>query len=62
MFDRFYRNRYGYTRWDGTQKIENTGALTKKRMETCDDEFLEAAEKFRVAAEAARCATAHSKA
>jgi arylsulfatase A-like enzyme len=31
---------------DGTQKIENTGPLTKKRMETCDDEFLEAAEGF----------------
>ena len=24
----------------GGQKIENTGALTKKRMETIDDEFL----------------------
>jgi arylsulfatase len=31
---------------DGTQKIENTGPLTKKRMETCDDDFLAAAEKF----------------
>jgi arylsulfatase len=28
---------------DGTQKIENTGPLTKKRMETVDDEFLDAA-------------------
>ena len=25
---------------DGTQKIENTGPLTKKRMETVDEEFL----------------------
>ena len=30
----------------GGQKIENTGPLTKKRMETCDDEFLAAAKKF----------------
>ncbi len=28
---------------DGTQKIEDTGPLTKKRMETVDDEFLGAA-------------------
>ncbi len=28
---------------DGSQKIENTGPLTRKRMETCDDEFLAAA-------------------
>ena len=30
------------TRWangDGTQRIEDTGPLTKKRMETIDDEF-----------------------
>src|SRR5262245_44135244 len=31
---------------DGTQKIENTGPLTRKRMETCDDEFVAAATKF----------------
>jgi arylsulfatase A-like enzyme len=32
-------------RWGrvGKQKIEDTGALTKKRMETCDDEFVGAA-------------------
>src|SRR3954462_8977332 len=30
----------------GGQKIENTGPLTKKRMETCDDEFLAAAKTF----------------
>jgi Sulfatase len=30
----------------GGQKIENTGPLTKKRMETCDDEFLDAAKEF----------------
>ena len=31
---------------DGTQKIEDTGPLTKKRMETVDEEFLEASFKF----------------
>ena len=31
---------------DGTQKIEDTGPLTKKRMETVDEEFLEASVKF----------------
>jgi arylsulfatase len=30
----------------GGQKIENTGPLTKKRMETCDDEFCAAAKGF----------------
>jgi len=30
----------------GGQKIENTGPLTKKRMETVDEEFLGAAQKF----------------
>jgi len=31
---------------DGTQRIEDTGPLTKKRMETVDEEFLEAASGF----------------
>jgi arylsulfatase A-like enzyme len=31
---------------DGTQKIENTGPLTKKRMETIDQETVDAAEGF----------------
>lgn len=31
---------------DGTQRIEDTGPLTKKRMETCDEEFRDAAEDF----------------
>ncbi len=26
MFSRFYRNRYGYSRWDGTQRIEGLDA------------------------------------
>jgi arylsulfatase len=30
----------------GGQKIENTGPLTRKRMETCDEEFLAAAKTF----------------
>jgi arylsulfatase len=35
-------------RWGrvGRQKIEDTGPLTKKRMETCDDEFAAAAKDF----------------
>jgi arylsulfatase len=35
-------------RWGrvGRQKIEDTGPLTKKRMETCDDEFVMAAKDF----------------
>jgi hypothetical protein len=28
---------------DGTQRIEDTGPLTKKRMETCDGEFRDTA-------------------
>jgi arylsulfatase A-like enzyme len=34
-----------HARWGrvGRQKIEDTGPLTKKRMETCDDEFVDAA-------------------
>ena len=31
---------------NGKQKIENTGPLTKKRMETIDEEIYGAAEKF----------------
>ena len=37
-----------HPRWGrvGKQKIENTGPLTKKRMETCDTEFVAAAKDF----------------
>jgi len=37
-----------HPRWGkvGKQKIEDTGALTRKRMETCDDEFVSAAKDF----------------
>jgi arylsulfatase len=31
---------------DGTQKIEDTGPLTKERMKTCDEEFRDAAKDF----------------
>jgi arylsulfatase len=31
---------------DGTQRIENTGPLTRKRMETVDQETVDAAEVF----------------
>jgi arylsulfatase len=48
-----FRQNYGprgvlhcWTNPDGTQRIENTGPLTKKRMETVDDEFLAAASDF----------------
>ena len=35
-------------RWGkvGKQKIEDTGPLNEKRMETCDDEFVAAAKDF----------------
>ena len=26
MFERFYKNRYGYSRWDGSQRIEGLDA------------------------------------
>jgi arylsulfatase len=48
-----FRKKYGprgvlhcWAQPDGTQKIENTGPLTRKRMETVDEEFLEAATAF----------------
>src|SRR4030095_4203256 len=44
-----YGPRGGIHSWanpDGTQRIEDTGPLTRKRMETVDDEFLAAAQDF----------------
>lgn len=48
-----FRKKYGprgvlhtWANGDGTQRIEDTGPLTKKRMETCDDEFRDAAVDF----------------
>jgi arylsulfatase A-like enzyme len=37
---------HGWANPDGTQRIEDTGPLTKKRMETVDEEFLGAASGF----------------
>ncbi len=51
--DPAFRKKYGprgvihsWANGDGTQKIEDTGPLTKKRMETIDDETLAAAKDF----------------
>src|SRR5688572_6322691 len=48
-----FRKKYGprgvlhtWANADGPQKIENTGPLTRKRMETVDEEFLDASLKF----------------
>jgi arylsulfatase len=48
-----FRKKYGprgvlhsWANPDGTQRIENTGPLTTKRMETVDEEFLDASLKF----------------
>src|SRR5262245_602780 len=37
-----------HPRWGrvGKQRIEDTGPLTRKRMETCDDDFVEQAQRF----------------
>lgn len=37
---------HSFANADGTQKIEDTGPLTKKRMETVDEEFLDASLNF----------------
>ncbi len=37
---------HSFANGDGTQRIEDTGPLTRKRMETIDDETVAAAEKF----------------
>ena len=51
--DPAFRERFGprgvlhtYANGDGTQRIEDTGALTRKRMETIDDETVAAAKDF----------------
>ncbi|WP_185081776.1 arylsulfatase [Nonomuraea muscovyensis] len=48
-----FRERFGprgvirsWARKDGTQRVEDTGPLTRKRMETCDEEFRDAAIDF----------------
>ncbi len=39
MFKRFYRNRYGYSRWDGTQRIEGLDA--DDILNALSDDYLE---------------------
>ena len=39
MFKRFYRNRYGYSRWDGTQRIEGMDA--DDILDALSDEYIE---------------------
>jgi arylsulfatase len=48
-FDRLYHPRGVIRSWarpNGTQRIQDTGPLTKKRMETADEEFVDAAADF----------------
>ncbi len=48
-FSKRFRPRGVIRSWsngDGTQRVEDTGPLTKKRMETCDEEFRDAAIDF----------------
>jgi arylsulfatase len=48
-FNRLYHPRgvlHSWANGDGTQRIEDTGPLTRKRMETCDDDFVAAAADF----------------
>src|SRR5579864_2031831 len=39
MFKRFYRNRYGYSQWDGTQRIEGLDA--DDILDALSDEYIE---------------------
>src|SRR2546423_13666261 len=39
MFKRFYKNRYGYSRWDGTQRIEGLDA--DDILNALSDDYLE---------------------
>ncbi|HZO74444.1 MAG TPA: VWA domain-containing protein [Ktedonobacteraceae bacterium] len=39
MFERFYRNRYGYSRWDGTQRLEGLDA--DDVLKALSDDYLE---------------------
>jgi uncharacterized protein with von Willebrand factor type A (vWA) domain len=39
MFERFYKNRYGYSRWDGTQRIEGLDA--DDILKALSDDYLE---------------------
>src|ERR1051326_3274642 len=39
MFKRFYKNRYGYSRWDGTQRIE--GLSADDILDALSDDYME---------------------
>jgi uncharacterized protein with von Willebrand factor type A (vWA) domain len=39
MFERFHRNRYGYSRWDGTQRIDGLDA--DDILKALSDDYLE---------------------
>ena len=39
MFERFFKNRYGYSRWDGTQRIDGLDA--DEFLNALSDEYLE---------------------
>src|SRR5436853_7497247 len=39
MFERFFKNRYGYSRWDGTQRIEGLDA--DDVLKALSDDYLE---------------------
>lgn len=39
MFKRFYKNRYGYSRWDGTQRIE--GLAADDILDALSDDYME---------------------
>src|SRR5437660_2912356 len=39
MFERFYRNRYGYSRWDGTQHLDGLDA--DDILKALSDDYLE---------------------
>src|SRR6266853_3880259 len=39
MFERFFKNRYGYSRWDGTQRIEGLDA--DEILKALSDDYLE---------------------
>src|SRR5436309_6979751 len=42
MFERFFKNRYGYSRWDGTQRIDGLDA--DDILNALSDEYLEDAD------------------
>ena len=39
MFERFFKNRYGYSRWDGTQQVEGLDA--DEILKALSDDYME---------------------